>query len=103
MGQDKRLELQGVLETVLESTNVYFQPPVNVQIKYPALVYSRDSARIESADNRGYRFTQRYQVTYISNDPDNEIIEKMVGLGKCSYVRGFVSDGLTHDVFSLYH
>ena len=36
-----RLDLQKLLEKTLGSRNVYFQPPPNVQMEYPAIVYKR--------------------------------------------------------------
>lgn len=103
MGQDKRLELHAELVGILGSNNVYFQPPENIKINYPAFVYSRSRGNRSSADNSGYRFTQGYMLTYISNDPDNEIIDKLTFREKTTYDRGFISDGLTHDIFTLYH
>ena len=37
-----RLDLQTFLEELLESKNVYFQPPESVKMKYPAIVYALD-------------------------------------------------------------
>lgn len=37
-----RLNLQTFLEEILESRNVYFQPPESVKMKYPAIVYALD-------------------------------------------------------------
>ena len=36
----RRTELQTLLEEILGSKNVYFQPPDTVSMKYPAIVYS---------------------------------------------------------------
>lgn len=103
MGQDRRLELDAELREILGSTNVYFQPPENIKMLYPAIVYNRARGWSNSADNYGYRFTQGYSVTYISNDPDNEIIEKLTFREKSTYDRSFIADALSHDVFTLYH
>jgi hypothetical protein len=101
MGQ--RLDLQEILEDILESPNVYFQPPPNVTMQYPCIVYGRDGASRISADNAGYRRVQRYQVTYIDRDPDNPVVEKLGLLPLCTDSRSFVADGLNHDVFELYY
>src|SRR6188768_2836768 len=74
MGQ--RLQLQSQLEELLGSRNVYFQPPTNVQMQYPCIVYNRDSANSQYADDIPYRFTKRYQVTAIDQDPDSTIADK---------------------------
>jgi hypothetical protein len=100
MGQ--RLDLQTLLETLLESENVYFQPPASVQILYPAIVYQRDDIRTAFADNNPYRHTKRYQVTVIDRNPDSDIPDKVADLPLCDYNRFYVADNLNHDVFTLY-
>jgi hypothetical protein len=62
MGQ--RLELQALLESI--TPNVYFQPPANVLMKYPCIIYKRDNARTMFAGNLPYRFKQRYLVTVLT-------------------------------------
>jgi hypothetical protein len=99
---DRREQLQTLLEGVLGSTNVYFQPPSNVQMQYPCFVYQRDSARTTFAANKPYRYTQRYQLTHISRDPTDETLAKVAALPLCTYNRFFVADNLNHDVFELY-
>lgn len=94
--------MQALLEGVLGSTFVYFQPPSNVQMQYPCIVYQRDSARTEFAGNRPYNYTQRYQLTLISRDPADETLAKIAAMPMTAYNRFFVADNLNHDVFELY-
>lgn len=100
MGQ--RLDLQSLLETLLGSGNVYFQPPANVQMQYPCIVYKRDDIRAAFADNRPYRLTKRYMVTVIDKDPDSVIPDKLSALPLCRFNRFFTADNLNHDVFLLH-
>lgn len=97
-----RTELQSLLEGILGSDKVYFQPPTNVQIQYPCIVYQRDYAITEFADDHPYRYTKRYQVTYISRDPDSEIPDKVATIPRCVFNRFYTVDNLNHDVFNLY-
>lgn len=101
MGQ--RLDLQAILEGLLGSPNVYFQPPANVVMQYPCIVYQRDNAITEFAENRPYRYTQRYQVTVIDRHPENAVLSLIKELPMCLYNRYFAADGLNHDVFILYY
>ena len=94
--------MQALLEGVLGSTNVYFQPPENLRMQYPCFVYQRDSAITEFAGNKPYNYRQRYQLTLISRDPDDEALEKVVALPMCTFNRFFAADNLNHDVFELY-
>lgn len=97
-----RLQLQSLLEEVLGTDNVYFQPPANVQMQYPCIIYARDAAVTRFAGNKPYRYTKRYQVTVIDRDPDSEIPEKVANLPLCIHNRYFTADNLNHDVFNLY-
>jgi hypothetical protein len=100
MGQ--RLQLQMLLESIIGTRNVYFQPPANLRMQYPCIVYKRDTARTRFAGNLPYRYTKRYQVTLIDQDPDSVIPDKIAALPMCTFDRSFAADNLNHDVFSLY-
>lgn len=97
---DRRLELQQLLETL--TAHVYFQPPDNLTIHYPCIVYQRDNAETQFADNSPYRHTRRYQVTYIDRDPDSVVYDSIAALPLCTYERFFRVEGLNHDVFTLF-
>jgi hypothetical protein len=97
-----RLELQTILEAILGSRNVYFQPPANLQMKYPCIVYKRDFAQVQFADNHPYRNIKRYLVTVIDSDPDSPIPDKVAALPMCTFNRFYTADDLNHDVFNLF-
>lgn len=97
-----RLDLQRLLESLLGSRNVYFQPPPTMQMKYPCIVYTRDNIRISHAGNLPYKHEKRYRLTVIDRDPDSDIPDKVAMLPKCSFNRSFAADSLNHDVFTLY-
>lgn len=98
-----RLQLQTDLEVLLGSDHVYFQPPSSVKMAYPAIVYKRFDLETKFADNVPYDITWRYEVTYISRDPDSDIPEKLGRLPMSSLVSTFVADNLNHYVFYLYY
>lgn len=100
MGQ--RLELQTILTDILESNNVYFQPPPTVKMEYPCIVYRRDFAETAFADNHPYRHIKRYQVMVIDRDPDSKIPEKVAALPMCVFDRFYTADNLNHDVYKLF-
>lgn len=97
-----RLELQTMLEKLLGSRNVYFQPPESIKMKYPSIVYSRSDIANDSADNLIYKQSHFYQLTVIDEDPDSEIVEKVSKLPKCRFNRHYTADNLNHDTFTLY-
>lgn len=98
-----RLELQTKLEELLESKNVYYQPPESRKIEYPAIVYSKSRIDNRSADDMSYLTTTCYELTVIDKRPDNEVINKLLTLPMCSFSTHFVSDNLNHDVLTLYY
>jgi hypothetical protein len=98
----QRLELQEVLREILGSDQVYFQPPPNIKMVYPCVVYRRDYQSTKFADDRPYSLKKRYQVTVIDEDPDSVIPDKVAELPLCVFDRHFTADNLNHDVFKLF-
>ena len=97
-----RLELQAMLENILESHYVYFQPPASVRMNYPAIVYELGGIDNSHANNLVYMQDKSYTITLIDKDPDNKIVDKISHLPKCRFDRFFTSDNLNHYVFTLY-
>lgn len=100
MGQ--RLQLQADLAALLGTAHVYFQPPNNVQMKYPSIVYKLDDIETAFADNAPYRNTKRYQVTVIDPDPDSLVPDKVAQLPLCGFERFFTADNLNHFVYNIF-
>lgn len=98
----QRLDLQELLVEILDSDNVYFQPPNNVEMKFPCIVYHRESIDSTWADNSPYSLDNRYSITVIDRDPDSEVPDKIAALPKCAYDRFFIADNLNHNVFRLF-
>ena len=100
-----RLTLQSELEAVLESKNVYFQPPESIRMKYPCFVYEATGMSVKLADDTKYTKHMRYQLMYITKEPDTQpMIETILDHFKyISYSRHFIIDSLHHDVFDLYY
>lgn len=98
-----RLELQSKFEELLNSRNVYYQPPESIRMSYTAIKYSRSDVNVRHADNTAYSKKTKYEVIVIARDPDDPVIEKLLELPYCSYDRHYVSDNLHHDVLTLYY
>jgi len=97
----RRLKLQTLLEELLGSRNVYFQPPESVKMKYPAIVYGLEDIENTFANDGVYLSQRKYSVTVIDEDPDSPIVGKVASLPSCRFNRHFKSDNLNHDVFTL--
>ena len=101
MAQD-RLSLQMLLESIIGVGKVYFQPPPNLQMQFPCIIYNRDSADEKYANNYLYQHKQKYQVTVVDRNPDSPIPMQIAYLPLCRYDRFFTADNLNHDVFTLF-
>ncbi len=97
-------DLQQVLQEIMgDDGKAYFQPPENLKLKYPCIVFDRSGARIARADNVSYRITKSYTVTLITKSADNDkYLDKLLELPMCTFDREFITDGLVHEVFSVY-
>lgn len=97
-----RLKLDTVLRDLLGSGNVYFQPPSNVLMKYPCIVYKFEGYSKIKADNHTYRRMERYSITLIDYNPDSMTAEKLDELALCDLDRTYTADNLNHWAFSIY-
>ena|SRR5881409_419222 len=95
-----RLLLQTLLESLCD--NVYFQPPNNMEMQYPCIIYNRDQSHTAFADNRPYSRTKRYQVTVVDRDPDSDLPDTVENLPLCAFSRAFDTQDLHHYVFTLF-
>lgn len=98
----KRLELQTLFEVLLGNDHVYFQPPPNLQMVYPCIVYAQDNAKTEFAGNRPYSNAKRYLVTVIDRNPDTSIPDTVAKLPLTNLNRVFTASNLHHYVFNMY-
>jgi len=95
-----RQQLHQLLESF--TPNVYFQPPTNVKLEYPCIIYKRDFADTKFADDITYDHTIRYAITVIDQDPDSEIPSKVAAMQMSLFNRFYTVDNLNHDVFNVY-
>jgi hypothetical protein len=101
---EKRVQLQSLLEGLLRSRNVYFQPPEDVKLCYPCIIYSRGIIGItQFANDKPYHYQNRYTLTVIDKNPDSEILDKVASLPMCTFERHYTADNLNHDVYNLYY
>lgn len=103
MRERNRLALHEKLCTLLGSRNVYFDPPSNIHMNYPCIVYKRDPVSNRRADNIRYINWYPYSVQIISKDPDFPLFDTF--LSNFEYGtegQPFVSDNLHHSNFTIF-
>ena len=101
---DKRLSLHKELIQILGSTNVYFQPPETLKMKYPCIRYTKARPMVNHADNKKYFNKNHYELTVIDTDPDTKIPDLLSEYFQyCSIDRYYSADNLTHCSLDLYY
>lgn len=98
-----RLNLQTKLEELLGSHNVYYQPPENLKMEYPAIRYSKSDMEDIYASNKKYISMDVYDLVVISKKPDNPVIKKLLELPYSEFDRHYVVDGLNHDIIRIFY
>lgn len=98
-----RAEFQKLLENIIGSNQVYFQRPENLQMKYPAIVYSLSDIENTHANNTIYIQHTAYEVTVMDKNPDSTIAKKISQLPLCRFNRYYTADNLNHYVFKIYY
>lgn len=97
-----RLDLDHALAEIIGADHLYFQPPETVKMKYPCIVYERNKAKTDFADNFPYMYRKAYSVTVIDRNPDSPYPDRIAQLPMCVFDRHFKFDNLNHDVFTIY-
>ena len=95
--------LQKLLEKLFECRHVYYQPPDNLTMEYPAIRYSLSDIDSKYANNKMYVGMKCYDIVVIDKDEDNPVMEKLLELPYASFNRHYVSDNLNHDIIKLYY
>lgn len=99
-----RVQLQALLEELLGTRNVYFQPPETVKLVYPCIIYSRGFiGKTDFANDKPYQHRIRYEVTIVDADPDSKIPENIASLPMCVFERSYTANNLNHDLYNLYY
>lgn len=98
-----RLNLQNKLEELLGSKHVYYNPPENLKMEYPAIRYSKNDIEDIYASNIKYISRDVYDLVVIDKKPDNPVIKKLLKLPYSEFDRHYVADGLNHDIIRIFY
>ena len=99
---DGRLYLQNLLEGILGSKHVYFQPPESMKLEYPCFIYRRGHNDVHHADNTAYKKDMQYEILLVDADPDSIYLDKILSIPRVRHNRHYASDNLNHDAFTIY-
>ena len=83
--------------------NVYYQPPSDIKLKYPCIIYQDNMLAQKYANNKLYSTFMGYRVMVIDKDPEGYIEKKI--LENFIYARWqsrYIRDNLNHTVLLVY-
>ena len=91
-------------ELLKHCKSVYFQPPSNIKMNYPCIVYHKTAKFREFGNNKYYIKKQGYQLTVIDRDPDSLIADDLEDeFQYCAISQIFTNDSLHHTTLELYY
>lgn len=84
--------------------NVYFQPPSNIKLVYPCIIYHKDGRDRKFSNNRLYLGKQKYTLTVIDRDPDSVIADRLEDDLQYCYINDhFTVDNLNHTSLTFHY
>ncbi len=102
--EEQRIRFHSKLAEILPGWHLYYQPPENVKLIYPCVIYERSRFHQIRADNKRYRSIPCWSTTLIIKSPQNAPITQLIdGFQMCSFDRSFTSDNLNHYAYTIYY
>lgn len=95
-------DLLHLLQQAVRHNRVYFQPPENLKIEYPAVVFHLSKIEIDHGSDVPYKGAKEYSVTLITKDPEPNVIDEILKIPYSSLDTSYISDGMNHFVFTVY-
>ena len=95
-------DLLHLLQQAVKHNRVYFQPPENLKMGSPAVVFPVSKIEIDHASEVPYKGAKEYSVTLITKDPEPDVIDEILKIPYSSLDTTYISDGMNHFVFTVY-
>lgn len=94
-------DLRSRLIEVTGLKNVYIDPPS--RLSYPCILIQLNNKELKRADNvNNYMTHNRYNLTIISEEDTDVIVDEILTLPYANYDRSFITDNLNHTSLSIY-
>lgn len=95
-------DLLHLLQKAVDHNRVYFQPPENLKIGYPAIIFNLSKIKLDHADDVPYKGAREYSVTLITTEPEPKILDEILKIPYTTLDTTYISDGMNHFVFTTY-
>ena len=94
--------LLALLKTAVDHNCVYFQPPENLKIGYPAVIVHLSKIKVDHANDMPYKGAREYSVTLITKEPEPEVLDEILKIPYTTLDTTYIADGMNHFVFTTY-
>jgi len=98
---NKRLKVHEFLTQTINCSHVYYQPPENIKMVYPAIVYTLIDISNYCSGGGIYLQLETYKITLITKEVDSDLFNTMIAQLSLKFQTPFVSDNLHHYVFNM--
>lgn len=95
-------DLLDLLRKAVHHNRVYFQPPENLKIGYPAVIFHLSKIKVDRADDAPYKGAREYSVTLITKEPEPEVLDEILKIPYTTLDTTYIADGMNHFVFTTY-
>lgn len=97
-----RLDLHNELLGFLPAA--YFQPPANIQLVYPCIIYNKSNLLDSYGNDDIYISNQQYKLIVIDKDPDSDVADRINKYFKhCTITSYYSMDNLNHTTLTLFY
>lgn len=92
---EKRKQLHQKLK--MACNNVYFNPPANVKMQFPCIIYHSATTSSEFALNGRYLTAYSYRIEVLDTNADSPVVDKILNiLQTADIVNAMIGDGINH-------
>lgn len=99
---DNRAVFDEELRNVL-NIKLYYTPPSNIKMEVPCCIYTIDNIVTNRADDAHYIINVKYSLTIIHKDASLDKVTALLNhFPNSAFDRRYISDGMYHDVVTIY-
>lgn len=95
-------DLLHLLQKAANHNRVYFQPPENLKIGYPAVIFHLSKVKLDHADDVPYKGAREYSITLIAKEPEPDVLDEILKIPYTTLDTTYIVDGMNHFVFTTY-
>lgn len=100
--EEDRLKLHGLMAEIYPELEIYYQPPTNLTLSYPCIVYTLSDLDPTFANNSPYSIKSVFTITLMRHLTDRSglYVKNMLKIPYTRFITGFTSDNIVHNQFT---